>query len=388
MTDLALAPGRGVAWRAMTTTDTNGERRLGLVMMIKNEAAGLRETLRSVVSGIDAWLILDTGSTDGSQAIVREELGHLPGLLVEEPFVDFSTSRNRMLDLADQIACPFLLMLNGDDIVEGMGELRRGIDFVSQFFGADASPLRGAYHIEIRSGTLSYGYPRLILTSARWRFRGVTHEVLLPPSGVAESLHQVPGVFIRQERRDWSGIQARWREDLRLLTAEAERDPKDARTVFYLAQTLECLGKREEAVKFYDVRVDMGGWHEERFIAALRRGRLLLRSAQESTLPPDSPIDQTDAVVIAEEVLAEAYDLDPRRPEPLYDLAESLAQRGKLPRARLLLDEAIRLASVPAHDGALFVETDTLTKARALRDRLAAPAPPAFPAVAPGMLLS
>jgi tetratricopeptide (TPR) repeat protein len=366
--------------------DATQGRHLGLVMMIKNEAAGLRETLRSVVGGIDAWLILDTGSTDGSQAIVREELGHLPGFLIEEPFVDFSTSRNRMLDLADQIACPFLLMLNGDDVVEGMGELRRGIDFLIKFFCHDAGHLRGAYHVEIRSGALSYGYPRLIRTSARWRFRGVTHEVLMSPSGMAETMLQIPGVFIRQERRNWSGIQARWREDLRLLTAEAERDPRDARTVFYLAQTLECLGQSEEAAKFYDVRVDMGGWPEERFMAALRRGRLLLRIAQGSTLPPDSPIDEVDAVVIAEEVLAEAYDLDPRRPETLYSLAESLAQRGKLARARLLLDEAVRLASVPSHDGALFVETDTLAKSVALRERLAAPAPvvlPEAPQVAP-----
>jgi hypothetical protein len=42
---------------------------LGLVMIVKNEAHGIRETLESFKPFIDRWTILDTGSTDGTQRI-------------------------------------------------------------------------------------------------------------------------------------------------------------------------------------------------------------------------------------------------------------------------------------------------------------------------------
>lgn len=74
--------------------------------------------LHSVHGHVDRYCILDTGSTDGTLAIVRHWLQtHLyPDQyeLHEEPFVDFATTRNRLLQLAGQHT-EFLLTMNGDD---------------------------------------------------------------------------------------------------------------------------------------------------------------------------------------------------------------------------------------------------------------------------------
>jgi hypothetical protein len=67
---------------------------LGLVMIVKNENATLEQTLSSVKADIDYWTIVDTGSTDGSQDTIRATMAGVPGDLIEEPFVDFSTTRN------------------------------------------------------------------------------------------------------------------------------------------------------------------------------------------------------------------------------------------------------------------------------------------------------
>ena len=40
---------------------------ISLVMIVKNEAAILRETLERVRPIVDEWVIVDTGSTDGTQ---------------------------------------------------------------------------------------------------------------------------------------------------------------------------------------------------------------------------------------------------------------------------------------------------------------------------------
>ena len=90
------------------------QRLLGLVMIVKNEAHGIRETLESFKPFIDRWTILDTGSTDGTQGIIRHVLDGITGALHEEPFVDFATSRNRALDLHSD-ATTYTVMPDSDD---------------------------------------------------------------------------------------------------------------------------------------------------------------------------------------------------------------------------------------------------------------------------------
>ncbi len=75
---------------------------LQLVMIVKDEARGIVRTLQSVADVIDHYTILDTGSSDATAALVRHTLRAVPGRVVHEPFRDFSTTRNRALQLAGQ----------------------------------------------------------------------------------------------------------------------------------------------------------------------------------------------------------------------------------------------------------------------------------------------
>ena len=63
-----------------------------------DEAHGIAKTLESVAPFIDRWTIMDTGSTDGTQEIIKAALAARPGDLIEGPFDDFSSARNRVLD--------------------------------------------------------------------------------------------------------------------------------------------------------------------------------------------------------------------------------------------------------------------------------------------------
>ena len=74
---------------------------LGLAMIVKDEAPRVRATLDSARPHVDSWAVLDTGSTDGTQAIVREAMSGIPGVLREGAFVDFASARNRALDLVE-----------------------------------------------------------------------------------------------------------------------------------------------------------------------------------------------------------------------------------------------------------------------------------------------
>lgn len=65
-----------------------------LTMIVKDGADNIARCIRSALPVIDRWSVVDTGSTDGTQDIVRRELEHLPGRLHERPWVDFAHNRS------------------------------------------------------------------------------------------------------------------------------------------------------------------------------------------------------------------------------------------------------------------------------------------------------
>jgi len=71
-------------------------------MIVRNEAHVIGETLDSVAPYIGSWVILDTGSDDGTQGLARRHTARLgiPGKLHERPWQNFGHNRNEALTLA------------------------------------------------------------------------------------------------------------------------------------------------------------------------------------------------------------------------------------------------------------------------------------------------
>ena len=88
-----------------------------LNMIVKNEAPVIRRCLDSVRSLIDTWVIVDTGSSDGTQQIIREHLQDLPGELTERPWVDFAHNRSEALAYARGRA-DYTLVIDADETLE------------------------------------------------------------------------------------------------------------------------------------------------------------------------------------------------------------------------------------------------------------------------------
>src|SRR5690349_14287434 len=88
-----------------------------LCMIVRDEADVLAAGLRSALPLIDTWVICDTGSTDGTQALIAQELASLPGELHEHEWVDFGHNRTRLMELARGKA-DYLLLLDADNTVE------------------------------------------------------------------------------------------------------------------------------------------------------------------------------------------------------------------------------------------------------------------------------
>lgn len=86
-------------------------------MIVKNEAPVIRRCLDSVLPLLSHWVIVATGSTDGTQDLLRAHPAHLPGTLHERPWVDFAHNRSEALALSRPQA-DYSLVIDADDFLE------------------------------------------------------------------------------------------------------------------------------------------------------------------------------------------------------------------------------------------------------------------------------
>ena len=150
-------------------------------MIVKNESKVIERCLSSIKHMIDYWVIVDTGSTDGTQKIICEYLKDIPGELHERPWENFEHNRNEALVLAKDKG-DFLLFIDADEqLVFEEGYKEPAFD-------------KDCYFASVRlSNNYDYQRAALISTNIPWRWEGVLHETLRGPDGVTAAV--LEGVF-------------------------------------------------------------------------------------------------------------------------------------------------------------------------------------------------
>lgn len=266
-----------------------------LCMIVKNEAGVIERCLASVRDLVDTWVISDTGSTDGTQQLIRRALDGIPGELREEPWINFGHNRTLNIRHARGKA-DYLLLLDADHVLRQDGTLPR--------LTADAYMLR-------HEGATEYRIKRLVRGDIPWRYEGVTHEYL---TAHAHEGQENLDALVIEDHADGGSRHDKFERDARLLSAEMKRDPSNTRTVFYLAQTMRDMGNTAEAIRLYEHRAAMGGWQEEVYCALLQVGILRADSG-------DWPAGM--------DALTRAWESRPRRLEACYELASRLRVMGR-----------------------------------------------------------
>jgi len=222
-----------------------------LNMIVKNESKVIRRSLGSVKPLIDYWVIVDTGSVDGTQDIIREFMKGIPGELHERPWVNFEHNRNEALQLA-QNKGDYLLFIDADE------ELRISEDFVKPQLEKDSYFIMTDF-----SGT---HYPRLELINNHlsWKWVGVLHEYLeCNEAKTSELLQGVTNIPHCEGFR--SQDPQKFKKDAAVLEKALEKEPNNSRYVFYLAQSYKDAEEPQLAIKNYERRIAMGGFDQEVF---------------------------------------------------------------------------------------------------------------------------
>jgi len=299
-------------------------------MIAKDEASIIDRCLLSVGSVIDHALVVDTGSTDDTIAMVRE-LPH--AVVLERPWVNFGHNRTEAFQLARETFpdATHHLVIDADDTLECDDP---------QAARAEIAACNYAMHLPIVYDAMRYKRAQVFAANLPWTYRGALHEY---------AHCDVPGIITTSEtmtmRVNRDGARGkepgRYRRDAEMLWKEYLRtdDPRD---LFYCAQSWRDAGDDYRAANLYFLRSRTArGYFEERYVSCIEVALASERCG----------LSQGERVA----PLLTATQLMPQRPEAWYELARMQRLAGSY-HAALVFAE--RLTQRTIRHGDLFARTD------------------------------
>jgi len=303
-----------------------------LNMIVRNEAHKIEGVLDTVAPHISSWVIVDTGSDDGTQDLVRSRMARLgiPGQLYQRPWRSFGHNRTEALSLAQDHG-DYIWILEAGETVVGVPDFTR--------LGADIYWLR---YVDESGET--FWRAQLFRDGLSVRYEGALD---------AYPACDNPDIDVRLNgdyhivTRGGDALNVDRRKEVprgrALVLIDADGKPEDARSVYLLAQSYFAKSDFGNARECSERRVQMGGREEEVYAA--------MWIIAESMAQLGAPwLEVQDAYL-------RASDFRPTRAEPLH----AIAKRHRLDRRyRLGYLFAERAAKIPfPEQDTLFVHADT-----------------------------
>lgn len=298
-----------------------------LNMIVKDEEHCLARCLSSIREIIDTAVIIDTGSTDGTVALIHRELSGIPHRVEPRPWVDFAHNRTEAFLAAKALFGDmggYALIIDADEELIPGGPGWKPPAMTCGVAGMwNTTPGRGRY---MRPQFLNLAYD--------FYWQGAVHEELLCRQSVDSMRLEgatVHGHFDSRRNHDPD----KFLRDAAIL----RRQPATPRNTFYLAKSLQDAGQLDRAKVAYRQRISMGGFAEEIWFSMFMVATILEIQGRKKE-------DVISAYV-------KAYQFRPSRAETLRALAAYQLRIGDRVQHRLNHEVADRL---PMTSDVLFVD--------------------------------
>ena len=302
-----------------------------LNMIVRNEAHVVHEVLDSVAPFITSWVIVDTGSDDGTQDKIREHMAALgiPGELHERPWRNFGHNRSEAIALARGHA-DYIWVMDADDLLVGTPNFS---DLTADVYQLHYGP------------DVSYWRRQVFRDGLPWRYIGVLHEYADCDQPYSEE--RLQGDYHVESRRlgGRNLDPEKYLRDAEVLLAEVNRHPDDSRSTFYLAQSYYDYGDFTNARKWYARRAEMAGFDEESYYAMARLADTMSRLGEPWPEVQDAYL--------------RAWEYRPWRAEPLYAIARCYRLDERYQLGYLFAERAAQIP-LPEQD-VLFVGDEVYT---------------------------
>jgi hypothetical protein len=282
-------------------------------MIVKNESAIIRSTLENLTSYVKFayWVICDTGSTDGTQDIIKNFFKdkNIPGQLFEDPWKDFGYNRTLALERAYQSKkADYVLIFDADDAFRG--------NFKMPKLDKDRYSCKFGY-----GSDFTWYRPVILNNRIQWKYFGVLHEYVdcIEPNYNPTSVH-VDGDYYIEARTiggDRNKDDKKYEKDARLLEKALEEETDEglrARYAFYCAQSFRDCRDFENGIKYYMMRTKMGYFDEEIHVSYYNAGKMMIALGR-----PEQEVEKT---------FLDGWICMKDRSECLYELAKYYRLKG------------------------------------------------------------
>ena len=293
--------------------------RLSISQIVKNEAHVIERMLNSIKSIIDCAVFVDTGSTDGTQDVIKKwgETNNIPCFVYERPFDNFENCRNYAMQMVKDKA-DYAFWLDADETME--------ID--PKVF--DKHKLdKDLYMFNTYIGAMKYTRNECWNTSKAFRWYGPVHEfIVCDEQGISSGLMDGIVVKVQMDGGSWKGnIPDKYKKHSAILEDYIDNKDRNARWVFYTAQSYhdsasipdnkaENDERLRRSLKYYRERISRNdGYEEERFYSQFRVGTIM-------------KVLEEPWYKVHQEFL-KAYTMDPLRAEPIKAIVDYYLNNGE-----------------------------------------------------------
>ena len=284
--------------------------KIGLNMIVKNEAHIIREVMTCTLPIIDTYVIVDTGSTDNTIQVIKDfyKEHNIVGEVFERPWKNFGHNRSEALKLCDG-KMDYCLVIDADDL---MNIPLHGKTILNTILERDKP---NSVNVKIHEGGIIYSRGQIFKANDDWKYIGVLHEYAGNGKGNNKSISLPDDFYMTSRRLGGRNLTGdKQQKDIALLEQGVKDEPDNERYMYYLAQSYLDAGRIDDAIHWYKKRFKIGRWIEESFHAGYKVGNCYLRKGD---------------IIKFEEWMQKAHNHYPKRSEPIYELASHFRKIGQ-----------------------------------------------------------
>lgn len=301
--------------------------KLALNFICKDESHVIKNMLESCKGITDLIVVNDTGSTDGTQDIIRNfgKENNIPTYVFERPFDDFEKSRNHAMQKLRDVVVE--LGWNPDEVHGYWFDCDETLVIDPKFSKTQFT--KDLYMINTYIGQMKYTRNTFFKVSKPFKWYGPIHEFIICDdknitSGLAENIH----VDVKMTGASWQGdIPTKYKNHAFVLEKYIDANRQDPRWIFYTAQSYhdsaslpdnkeENEERLRRSIKYYRERVSRpDGYHEEIFYSQFRIGTIMKVLEEPWNL--------------THQELLKAYSIDPLRGESIKAIIDYYLQVGE-----------------------------------------------------------